>query len=69
MIEPKIGEVFKFNLKKLKCIEWTGREDDTACYMCALARYYPCIFECACLPTERKDGKTVFFKEVENEKA
>lgn len=55
-VEPKIGEVFRYNGLTLRCEEGSG------CVGCALVALPCCGFECRKL--SRKDGKGVHFVDI-----
>ena len=55
-VEPKIGEVFRYNGLTLRC------EEGCCCDGCALAKLPSYAFEC--MKDERKDGKDVHFVDV-----
>lgn len=58
-IDPKVGEVFKYNGMTLKCVE------NESCIECAFQKDFPqCPNSLACNGGFRKDGKSVVFVDV-----
>jgi hypothetical protein len=67
MIEPKIDEVFEFNGKHYRCVEWKGCSGITsACDVCQLPD--EACLSYACIDSSRDDNTDVIFREVEDEK-
>ena len=64
MEEYKVGEVFQFGRKKLKCVEVAHLD----CANCILASTFPCNeFVGECAPYARQDKKNTIFIEVKEE--
>lgn len=63
-VEPKVGEVFKYNGMTLKCVE------NESCIECAFQKDFPqCTNSLACNGGFRKDGKSVVFVDVSKKKS
>lgn len=62
-MEYKIGEIFKFNGKKIRCVLNNGSTN--VCEKCALHKTdYYCTSEIACTPDCREDVNDVYFIEI-----
>ena len=62
-MERKLGEVFEYNNAKLQVIE---NKDGFSCNDCYFLNEGIDCYEQSCLKMDRRDRKSVIFKEIKN---